>query len=954
MNTPQAKHGSPSTPAGRTASAPSSANKPATDAGTAFIDGKAFPIIQGETMLAFMRRHKGPDPVPTLCDAPNLEPFGSCRVCSVEVALKEDGPTKVMASCHSPIGNGMYITTNSPRMERLRRNIVELVLTDYDTERLKAEDHGKNELYNVVQRLGVDVDAVRYPKGWNHLATPMDTSHPYMVSDLSACIGCYRCVRACDEVQGEMVLTMAGRGFANHIVKGTDESFFDSDCVSCGACAQACPTSAITDVFRAKETVADEVVRTTCTYCGVGCNLDVKVKDGKVAAITAPYDAEANQGHTCLKGRYAFKFYEHPDRLRTPLIRKNGELVPASWDEAYDFMLDRMIAIRDAHGPDAIAGISSARCPNEENYLMQKFMRALVGTNNIDCCARVCHSPTALGMQETFGTGAATNSIDDLNDTHTIMVIGANPSDAHPVTGAKIKQHVMKGKTLIVIDPRRTELARYAHYHLQLKPGTNVALLNMMMYYIISEGLVKQAFINQRTEGWNDFRKEIMAVDIAAMERETGVDRELVRKAAIAYAKAPAAMSFHGLGVTEHYQGSFTVMQIADLAMMTGNIGRRGTGVSPLRGQNNVQGAADMGAQPHQGAGYLDLTSSAVNKQYEQHYGVPMPTRIGWKIPEMFNAAIGGQLKALWLMGEDVVQTDPNTQKVIKAMENLDLLVVQEIFMTETARYADVILPAASFLEKSGTFTNGERRIQRVNQVVPPLEGAKADGQIICDVMERYAKRTGTRSGNASTTYHPGWVLEEISRIVPFFAGVKWDELGENGKQWPVKPDGTDTKILHTETFKRGLGRFIFKPWVESPEVRNHGKDYPYIITTNRELEHYNSGTMTRRTGNGEILTEDLLLINPADAQQNGIADGDMVCVESPRGKVDIKARITDEVKPGILSSTFHFPEVMLNLITSDVHCSEALCPEYKVVSCRIRKARKVGMRKAGEMMEKG
>ncbi len=953
MNTPNAKHGTTG-PTARTTAAPATSNKAATDAGTAFIDGKAYPIIQGETMLAFMRRHKGPDPVPTLCDAPNLEPFGSCRVCSVEVALKEDGPSKVMASCHSPIGNGMYITTNSPRMERLRKNIVELVLTDYDTERLKTEDHGKNELYNVVQRLGVDVDAVRYPKGWNHLATPMDTSHPYMVSDLSACIGCYRCVRACDEVQGEMVLTMAGRGFANHIVKGTDESFFDSDCVSCGACAQACPTSAITDVFRAKETVADEVVRTTCTYCGVGCNLEVKVKDGSVAAITAPYDAEANQGHTCLKGRYAFKFYEHPDRLRTPLVKRNGEFVEATWDEAYDFMLDRMIAIRDAHGPDAIAGISSARCPNEENYLMQKFMRALVGTNNIDCCARVCHSPTALGMQATFGTGAATNSIDDLNDTHTIMVIGANPSDAHPVTGAKIKQHVMKGKTLIVIDPRRTELARYAHYHLQLKPGTNVALLNMMMYYIISEGLVKQAFIDQRTEGWNDFRKEIMAVDIAAMERETGVDRELVRKAAIAYAKAPAAMSFHGLGVTEHYQGSFTVMQIADLAMMTGNIGRRGVGVNPLRGQNNVQGAADMGAQPHQGAGYLDLTSSVVNKQYEQHYGVPMPERIGWKIPEMFNAAIEGKLKALWLIGEDVVQTDPNTQKVIKAMESLDLLVVQEIFMTETARYADVVLPAATFLEKSGTFTNGERRIQRVNQVVPPLEGTKADGQIICDVMERYAKRTGGRSGNASTTYHPGWVLEEISRIVPFFAGVKWDELGENGKQWPVKPDGTDTKILHTETFKRGLGRFIFKPWVESPEVRENGKDFPYIITTNRELEHYNSGTMTRRTGNEVIVTEDLLLINPADAQRNGIADGDMVCVESPRGKVDIKARVTDEVKPGILSSTFHFPEVMLNIITSDVHDSEALCPEYKVVTCRIRKARKAGMRKAGEVMEKG
>ena len=576
-----------------------------TEVDVAYIDGVAFPISKGETMLAFLKRHLGPNPVPTLCDAPNLEPFGSCRVCSVEVALQQDGPTKVMASCHTPIAKGQYITVNSPRMERLRKNIVELVLTNYPVDKLKTEDHGANELYNVVQQIGFDLDSVRYPKGAHPLdaagadrAFAKDTSHPYMVSDLESCINCYRCVRVCDEVQGEMVLTMAGRGFNSWIAKGTGESFMSSDCVSCGACAQACPTSAITDVFRAKETKADEVVRTVCTYCGVGCNLEVKVKDGKVAGITAPYDAEANQGHTCLKGRYAFRFYDHPERLRTPLIRKNGELVPATWDEAYDYIVDGFIRIREQYGPDALGGVSSARCPNEENYLLQKFFRAQVGTNNIDSCARVCHSPTALGMQKTFGTGAATNSIDDLRDTHTIMVIGANPTDAHPVTGAKIKQQVMKGKTLIVIDPRRTELARYATYHLQLKPGTNVALLNMFMYYIVSEGLVKQDFIDTRTEGWADFKKELLAVDIAAMERETGVDRNLVREAAIAYAKSPAAMSFHGLGVTEHYQGTFTVMQIADIAMMTGNIGRRGVGVNPCAARTTCRARPTWAASP--------------------------------------------------------------------------------------------------------------------------------------------------------------------------------------------------------------------------------------------------------------------------------------------------------------------------------------------------------------------
>jgi formate dehydrogenase major subunit len=952
-STPFARTGSSTGPVARTQSAPASSNAVATEVDVAYIDGKAYPINKNETMLAFMRRHIGPNPVPTLCDAPNLEPFGSCRVCSVEVALQEDGPSKVMASCHTPVGKGMYITTNSPRMERLRKNIIELVLTDYDTERLKTEDHGANELYNVVQQIGFDIDSVRYPKGKTHQNTPMDTSHPYMVSDLSACISCYRCVRACDEVQGEMVLTMAGRGFDSHIAKGTDESFFKSDCVSCGACAQACPTSAITDVFKSKETKADEVVRSVCTYCGVGCNLEVKVKDNKVVAITAPYDAESNQGHTCLKGRYAFHFYDHPERLRTPLIRKNGELVPATWDEAYDYIVDRFADIVEKHGPDALAGVSSARCPNEENYLMQKFFRVQVGTNNIDSCARVCHSPTALGMQKTFGTGAATNSIDDLKDTHTIMVIGANPTDAHPVTGAKIKQQIMKGKTLIVIDPRRTELARYAKYHLQLRPGTNVALLNMFMYYIVSEGLVKQEFIDTRTEGYADFKKELLSVDVAEMEKVTGVDRELVRKAAIAYASSPAAMSFHGLGVTEHYQGTFTVMQIADIAMMTGNIGRRGVGVNPLRGQNNVQGAADMGCQPHQGAGYFAVDTPEYSKLYDDFYGVHVPNVVGKKIPQMYDAALAGTLKAMWVCGEDMGQTDPNTNHVRKALDALDLFVVQELFMTETAKLAHVVLPGASFLEKSGTFTNGERRIQRVNAAVAPVEGTKGDGEIIVDIMERYAAKTGRKSGNAKNTYHPEWVLEEISRIAPFFKGVKWDALGENGKQWPVNADGTDTKILHTDTFKRGLGHFYFNAWQMSPEVKANQEEFPYIITTNRELEHYNCGAMTRRTGNGVILTEDVLMINPEDATKHGIAEGDMVCVESARGKVDIKALITDEVKPGILSSTFHFPEMMLNLITSSVSDSLAMCPEYKVVSCRIRKARKTHLRGAGEVVAK-
>ena len=488
------------------------------------------------------------------------------------------------------------------------------------------------------------------------------------------------------------------------------------------------------------------------------------------------------------------------------------------------------------------------------------------------------------------------------------------------------------GNVSIVIDPRRTEIARYATYHIPLRPGTNVAVLNMMMYYIISEGLADEEFISSRTEGFDDYKKEILSIDLDKMEAVSGVDRALVREAAMAYASAPNAMSFHGLGVTEHTQGTFTVMQIADLALLTGNIGRRGVGVNPLRGQNNVQGSADMGVQPHQGAGYLDITNEDVNRKYNEFYGVDVPKEIGYKIPEMFDAALDGKLKAIWIIGEDVVQTDPNTQKVIKSLEATDLVIVQELFMTETAKYADVILPGASFLEKSGTFTNGERRVQAVRQVVEPIPGTKPDGQILVEIMNRM--------GYAQPDYTPDGMLEEISQIVPFFAGITWENLGHNGKQWPVAKDGTDTQILHQTEFKIGKGRFEFNAFEETKELTAHAKDYPYILTTNRELEHYNCGAMTRRTSNELILTDDFLMINPEDAKTNLISEGDYVCLESPRGKVDVKARITDEVKPGILSTTFHFPEIMVNNITSDIHDTEAMCPEYKVVAVRIRKSK--------------
>ena len=887
----------------------------------AFINGKAFTIKPDESVLQFSQRNGFH--IPTLCDDSRLESFGACRVCSVEIALKEDGPVKTMASCHTPVSQGMHIYTQTESVQKLRKNIVELVLTDHPLDCLTCEVNGNCELQTVAADVGIR--EVRYHAGDNHGQYAKDLSHPYMRSDLSKCINCYRCVRACDEIQGEMVLGISGRGFDSKIIKGENLSFDESACVSCGACAQTCPTAAISDVFQSKSVEAESKVRTICSYCGVGCNLEVSVKNNEILSIRAPNEAEVNAGHTCLKGRYAWGFYNHSDRLNTPLIKKNGELQPASWDEAYQTIADKLNLIKSDFGGDAIAGISSSRCTNEENYLMQKLMRAVIGTNNIDCCARVCHSPTAFGMQKAFGTGAATNSIVDLDKTEFIMVIGANPTDAHPVTGAKIKQKLMKGIPSIVIDPVKTEVAKYATWHLQLKPGTNVALLNMMSYFIIEAGLIDEAFIQNRCDDWNLFKDNIMALDMDEHSLITGVAKELVQSAAIGYAKANAAMSFHGLGVTEHSQGSHTVMCIANLAMMTGNIGREGVGVNPLRGQNNVQGAADMGCQPHQGAGYLPVDIEENQLKYKQHYGVEMPTTAGLKIPQMFNAAIAGDLKALWIMGEDVAQTDPNQQHVIKALESLDFLIVQEIFLSETAKLADVVLPATSFLEKSGTFTNGERRIQAVRAAVEPRPGCKTDGQIVADVMNAM--------GFQQQSADPAELLEEISQIVPFFAGVKWSELGDNGKQWPVSPDGIDTKILHLESFKRGKGLFHYFPWNETRELSENGVNFPFILTTSRVLEHYNAGTMTRRTGNGEIVDEDILLISPNDANSKKINSNDKVRLSSERGEIELTALVSEKVSPGVLFTTFHFPELMVNRITGDACDSETMCPEYKVVA---------------------
>ena len=895
----------------------------------AYIDGKPYEIGQNHTsILKFVKSYLGEKKVPTLCDDPNLAPYGACRVCSVEVALEKDGPTKVVASCHTPVGENQHIFTSNEGLQNLRKNIVELVLTDHPMNCDTCEVDKNCELQTVANDLGISDHRYNNPK--QHKGTPKDTSHSYMRMNLDNCINCGRCVRACDEIQGSFVLTMSGRGFESRITTDNDMLFGDSSCVSCGACAHTCPTDAISDVFQSKSVKVDKKVRTTCSYCGVGCNLETSVKDGKVVAIDTPKETEVNAGHTCIKGRYAFGFYDHPDRLRSPLIKKNGKFEEASWDDAYKYIKQKLEKIKNESGPDAIAGISSARCTNEENYVFQKMIRAAIGTNNIDCCARICHSPTAWGMQQTFGTGAATNSTEDIYHADLFLVIGANPTNAHPVTGAKIKQQVMKGKKLIVLDPITTDIAKLADYHIRLRPGTNVAVLNMMLYYIVKGNLLNKDFVENRTEGFDEFLNHINGLDIDHLASVAGVDKQLVKEAAIAYATAKNSMEFHGLGVTEHEQGSKTVMLIADLAMITGNIGRRGVGVNPLRGQNNVQGAADMGCQPHQGAGYFPVADKKIQDFYTEKYGAVHPTKAGLKIPEIFDAAINKEVKGLWIIGEDIVQTDPNSAHVIKAMQSLDLLVVQEIFMSETAKLADVVLPGTTFLEKDGTFTNTERRVQRVNKAAEPLPGTKPDGVIVTEMMQKL--------GYDQPTYDADQVLAEVADVVPFFKGITRERLGKLGLQWPVKEDGTDTKILHEKEFKLGKGRLKSFDWKESTEIKNNIKEYPLILTTSRVLQHYNAATMTRRTKNLNIVDEDILLVNPIDAKERELNNGDIARLYSGRGEVSLKVEVTDKVKEGIVFTTFHFPEHMVNMVTGDGKDEETKCAEYKVSAVQVQK----------------
>ncbi|NWO54954.1 formate dehydrogenase subunit alpha [Chromohalobacter israelensis] len=872
--------------------------------------------------------------VPKLCASDNLEAFGSCRLCAVQIEGRRGYP----ASCTTPVAEGMHVTTQNGKLARLRRNVMELYISDHPLDCLTCPANGDCELQDMAGAVGLR--EVRYGfEGQNHLDAATDDSNPYFSFDPSKCIVCSRCVRACEEVQGTFALTIDGRGFDSKIAAGQNEPFMDSECVSCGACVQACPTSTLMEKSVIDQGVPEHSVITTCAYCGVGCSFEAQMKGDQLVRMVPYKGGDANHGHSCVKGRFAFGYATHKDRITEPMIRDaiDQPWRPVSWEEAIGFAARRLKDIQARYGRESIGGITSSRCTNEETYLVQKLVRAGFGNNNTDTCARVCHSPTGYGLKTTLGESAGTQTFDSVMKADTILVIGANPTDAHPVFGSQMRRRLREGATLIVADPRRIDLLKTPHgsrtLHLPLKPGTNVALVNSLAHVVVTEGLEDKDFIETRCEteayrAWRDFISEARNSP-EALEAETGVPAAQVREAARAYASVGNGAIYYGLGVTEHSQGSTMVMGIANLAMATGNLGREGVGVNPLRGQNNVQGSCDMGSFPHELPGYQHVADPAVRERFESVWQTTLDDEPGLRIPNMFDAAIAGTFKALYVQGEDIAQSDPNTRHVEDALTSLDCLIVQDIFLNETAKYAHVLLPGSTFLEKNGTFTNAERRINRVRKVMAPVAG-KEDWEVTQDLANAL--------GYPMNYNHPSEIMDEIAQLTPTFTGVSYARLEERGSiQWPCNaehPDGTPT--MHELDFPIGKGHFAITEYVATEERSN--RRFPLLLTTGRILSQYNVGAQTRRTENSQWHEEDVLEIHPSDAEVRGIRDGDWLGISSRVGQTVLRCRISDRMQPGVVYTTFHHPGSGANVITTDSSDWATNCPEYKVTAVQVEK----------------
>lgn len=897
---------------------------------TLTIDGQSITVPAGTSVMRAAA--EAGIHIPKLCATDSLEAFGSCRLCLVEIEGRRGYP----ASCTTPAEDGMVVHTETPKLRDLRRGVMELYISDHPLDCLTCAANGDCELQDMAGVVGLR--EVRYGyEGRNHLHDAKDESNPYFTYDPSKCIVCNRCVRACEETQGTFALTISGRGFDSRVSAGQDEPFMQSECVSCGACVQACPTATLQEKSVIMLGQAEHAVITTCAYCGVGCAFKAEMKGQEVVRMTPWKDGKANRGHSCVKGRFAWGYATHKDRVTKPMIRKRitDPWQEVSWEEAIAYAASEFRRIQAQYGRDAVGGITSSRCTNEETWLVQKLVRAAFGTNNVDTCARVCHSPTGYGLKQTLGESAGTQTFDSVMHANVIMVIGANPTDAHPVFASRMKRRLRKGARLIVVDPRRIDLVAGPHvradYHLQLRPGTNVALLTALAHVIVTENLVDEDFVAARCEGdsfrqWRDFvaRPENSP---EATESITGVPAALVRGAARLYATGGNGAIYYGLGVTEHAQGSTAVMAIANLAMATGNIGREGVGVNPLRGQNNVQGSCDMGSFPHEFPGYRHVSDDATRAIYEALWGVKLDSEPGLRIPNMLDAAVDGTFKGIYIQGEDILQSDPNTKHVAAGLAAMECVVVQDLFLNETANYAHVFLPGSTFLEKDGTFTNAERRINRVRKVMEPKSGY-ADWE----VTQKLAQAMGLDWNYT----HPSQIMDEIAATTPSFAGVSYELLDRVGSvQWPCNEKAPlGTPVMHVNGFVRGKGRFMRTAYVATDE--KVGPRFPLLLTTGRILSQYNVGAQTRRTANSMWHPEDVLEIHPHDAEDRGIRDGDYVKLASRTGETTLRARITDRVAPGVVYTTFHHPATQANVVTTEYSDWATNCPEYKVTAVQV------------------
>jgi formate dehydrogenase major subunit len=910
---------------------------------TLTVDGFSVTVPEGTSVMRASM--EAGIQIPKLCATDMVDAFGSCRLCLVEIEGRNGTPS----SCTTPVMDGMVVHTQTSRLKQLRKGVMELYISDHPLDCLTCAANGDCELQDMAGAVGLR--DVRYGyEGENHVFArnrtdgannfnwmAKDESNPYFTYDPAKCIVCSRCVRACEEVQGTFALTIEGRGFGSRVSPGMHQDFLSSECVSCGACVQACPTATLTEKSVIEIGQPEHSVVTTCAYCGVGCSFKAEMRGEELVRMVPYKDGKANRGHSCVKGRFALGYTTHQDRILNPMVREKitDPWREVSWEEAFAHVANEFRRIQYQYGKGAIGGITSSRCTNEETYLVQKLIRQGFGNNNVDTCARVCHSPTGYGLGQAFGTSAGTQDFDSVEDSDVIVVIGANPSAAHPVFASRMKKRIRQGAKLIVIDPRRTETVTSVHakadYHLPLKPGTNVAVVTAMAHVIVTEGLFDEAFIRERCD-WSEF--EDYAAFAAeernspeATEAYTGVPADILRDAARLYARGGNGAIYYGLGVTEHSQGSTTVMAIANLAMLTGNIGRRGVGVNPLRGQNNVQGSCDMGSFPHEFPGYRHVSTDAVRESFEKLWCVQLDNEPGLRIPNMLDAAVEGSFRGIYIQGEDILQSDPDTKHVSAGLAAMECVVVHDLFLNETARYAHVFLPGSTFLEKDGTFTNAERRINRVRKVMSPKNGL-ADWE----VTQRLAQAMGLSWNYA----HPSEIMDEVAATTPSFANVSYDLLEEKGSvQWPCNekaPEGTP--IMHLDGFVRGKGKFIRTEYVATDEKT--GPRFPLLLTTGRILSQYNVGAQTRRTANIVWHDEDVLEIHPHDAEQRGVRDGDWVRLTSRAGETTLRAQITDRVAPGVVYTTFHHPDTQANVITTDFSDWATNCPEYKVTAVQV------------------